>query len=68
MSESQDSLSSMEKTRNPFDSDLEGKRNFPGFSPSMFNAPKTPETPVNKKVLSSSNIMITLIDVLRPLQ
>ncbi|XP_031573143.1 protein aurora borealis-like [Actinia tenebrosa] len=49
MSDSQTSLSSMEITRNPFDSDLEGKLNFPGFSPSMFTAPKTPETPVNKK-------------------
>lgn len=68
MSDSQGSVSSMEMTKNPFDSDLECKLNFPGFSPSMFTAPKTPETPVNKKVFSLSNIIvIALIEVLRRL-
>ncbi|KAK3727494.1 hypothetical protein QZH41_018361, partial [Actinostola sp. cb2023] len=36
------SISSLEMTRNPFDSDIEEKSNYPGFSPSMFVDQRTP--------------------------
>ncbi|KXJ25016.1 hypothetical protein AC249_AIPGENE29216 [Exaiptasia diaphana] len=42
MSESQVSISSFEVTKNPFESDIEEKLNYPGFSPSMFVTQKTP--------------------------
>jgi hypothetical protein len=52
MSESQSSILLMEMTKNPFESDIEDRLNFPGFSPSMFT---TPRTPVNRKVFTTIN-------------
>ena len=43
------SISSLEMTRNPFDSDIEEKSNYPGFSPSMFVDQRTPVN--NRKVM-----------------
>lgn len=40
-------LSSLEVTRNPFDSNQEERLNCPGFSPSMF---RKQETPASQKV------------------
>ena len=47
MVDSMSTLSSLEVTRNPFDSNLEERLNCPGFSPSMF---RKQETPASQKV------------------
>ena len=47
MVDSMSTLSSLELTRNPFDSSQEERVNCPGFSPSMFYKQ---ETPASQKV------------------
>lgn len=50
MVDSMSTWSSLEITRNPFDSGREERTNCPGFSPSMF---REQETPGSQKVQSS---------------
>lgn len=50
MVDSMSTWSSLEITRNPFDSELEERTNCPGFSPSMFC---NQETPASQKVRSA---------------
>ncbi|EDO37842.1 predicted protein [Nematostella vectensis] len=58
------SFSSLEVTRNPFESDHEDRLHFPGFSPSMFTTPRTPIS--EKRKPKEFRWSIDQISVLRP--
>ncbi|CAH3015539.1 unnamed protein product [Porites evermanni] len=63
MVDSMCTLSSLEVTRNPFDSNQEERVNCPGFSPSMF---RKQETPASQKKSRSFRWSIDQISRLNP--